>query len=228
MIAMAAGAVVLAATLQSLDHFERRLSKQHVAAAQTQDLRIGLKVLEDELRMIGAGSAPSVTSMLVAGQQEVEFTANLAGLATTLTDAVSSDQQELPVLNGSDWPKGKRIRVCDRYRCAQGRLARDGRARVLSLSGPLGLGFAPGSDVRIVNNVRYYVKTDRTGAARMMREIDGGANPLIGEVARLQLYYFDRNGAPTADPSRVARIRIEASARGERVPVTRDVAIRGR
>lgn len=228
MIALAAGAVVLAATLQSLDHFDRRLSKQHVAAAQTQDLRIGLKVLEDELRMIGTGSAPPETPVQTAGQHEIEFAANLGGLATALTDTVSSAQQELPVLNGTDWPKGKRILVCDREHCAEGRLARDGRARALSLMGPLGRDFAPGSNVRVVNRVRYYVKADRTGIPRLMREIDGGANPLIGEVARFQFSYFDRNGAPTADPSRVTRVRIEAAVKREQVPVMREVGVRGR
>jgi len=228
MIALAAAAVVLTATLQSLDHFDRRLSKQHVAAAQTQDLRIGLKVLEDELRMIGTGSAPSGTPVQAAGQHEIEFAVNLGGLVTALTDTVSSAQQELPVLSGTDWPKGKRILVCDREHCAEGRLARDGRAQALGLMEPLGSDFAPGSEVRAVNKVRYYVKTDRIGTPRLMREIDGGANPLIGEVARFQFSYFDRNGAPTVDPSRVARIRIEAAVKEERSPVIRDVGVRGR
>lgn len=228
MIALAAAAVVLAATLQSLDHFERRLSKQHVAAARTQDLRIGLKVLEDELRMIGTGSALSGTPVQAVGQHEIEFAANLGGQVTALTDTVSSAQQELPVLNGTDWPKGKRVLVCDREHCAEGRLARDGRARALSLMGPLGSDFAPGSEVRVINNVRYYVKADRTGTPRLMREVDGGANPLIGEVARFQLSYFDRNGAQTVDPSRVARVRIEAAVKEERIPVIRDVGVRGR
>ena len=46
LIALAAGAVVLSATVQSLDHFERRLSKQHVVAAQAQDPPVRLQVLE--------------------------------------------------------------------------------------------------------------------------------------------------------------------------------------
>lgn len=228
MIALAAGAVVLAATLQSLDHFQHRLSKQHVAAAQAQDLRIGLKVLEDELCAIGTGSSALEPPLSVTGRQEIEFAANLGGLVTTLTNAVSSIQQDLPVMNGTDWPKGKRILVCDRERCAEGRLARDGRARTLNVAGPLGHDFAAGSEVRVANRVRYYVKADQDGIARVMREVDGGANPLIGEIARFQLGYFDRAGAPTTDPSRVARVRIEAAVGDGRNAVVRDVAWRGR
>ncbi|MBI5777725.1 MAG: hypothetical protein HY444_10095 [Nitrospirae bacterium] len=228
MIALAAGAVVLASTLQSLDHFQHRLSKQHVTAAQAQDLRIGLKVLEDELRAIGTGSSLSEAPLSVTGRQEIEFAANLGGFVTTLTSAVSSIQQDLPVMNGTDWPKGKRILVCDRERCVEGRLARDGRARTLSMAGPLGHDFAAGSEVRVANSVRYYVKADQDGIARVMREVDGGANPLIGEIARFQFGYFDRAGAATTDPSRVARVRIEAAVGDGRNAVVRDVALRGR
>jgi type II secretory pathway component PulJ len=228
MIAMAAGAVVLAATLQSLDHFERRLSKQHVIAAQAQDQRIGLKVLEDELRAIGTGLSRSDAPFSVTGQTEIEFSANLGGLVTTLTDSVSSAQQELPVVNGTGWSKGKRILVCDRERCAEGRLARDGRKALLSIAAPLGRDFAAGSEVRVANRVRYYVKTDRNGPARVLREVDGGANPLIGEVAQFEFSYFDRDGAPTSDPSRVARVRIEAAVGNSRTPVVREIGVRGR
>lgn len=227
MIALAAGAVVLAATLQSLDHFERRLSKQHVAAAWAQDLRIGLKVFEDDLRAIDAGASPSDTPLYVTGREDIEFTANLGGLVTTLTDTVSSTQQDLPVVNGTDWSKGKRIFVCDRERCTEGRLARDGRKTLLSVAAPLGRDFTAGSEVRVANRVRYYVKRDRNGIARVMRDVDGGANPLIGEIARFQLGYFDRAGAPTTDPSRVARVRIEAAVGGNRNAVVRDIGFRG-
>jgi type II secretory pathway component PulJ len=228
MIAMAAGLVVLAATLQSLDHFERRLSKQHVAAARAQDLRIGLKVLEDEVRAAGTASPPTGAPLTVAGRQEIEFEANLGGLVTTLTNSVSSVQQDLPVISGTGWSKGKRILVCDRERCAEGRLARDGHKALLSVTAPLEHDFAAGSEVRVVNRVRYYVKTERDGTARVMRAVDGGANPLIGEITRFQLNYLDRDGAPTTDPFRVARLRVEAAVGGEPVPVVQDIGLRGR
>jgi hypothetical protein len=228
MIALAAGAVVLAATLQSLDHFQHRLSKQHATASQEQDLRIGLKVLEDELLAAGTGVSPSGAPLSLTGRQDIEFAANLGGLVTRLTEAASSAQQELPVENGTGWSKGKLILVCDRERCAEGRLARDGRARTLSMMGPLGQDFEAGSEVRVVNRVRYYVKEDGNGAARVMREVDGGTNPLIGEVARFQLGYFNRDGVPTTDPSRVTRVRVEAAVGEGRTPVVRDIGFRGR
>lgn len=228
LIALAAGAVVLSATFQSLEHFDRRLSKQHAAAAQAQDLRIGLKVLEDDLRAIDAGASPSAAPLSIAAPTEIEFTANLGGLVTTLADRVSSVQQDLPVANGAGWPKGKRILVCDREQCAEGRLARDGRKAQLSVAGPLGRDFSAGSHVRVANRARYYLKTDRSGPARVMREVDGGATTLIGEIARFQLSYFDRDGIPTTDPPRAVRVRIEAAVGHGRNDVVREIGFRGR
>jgi len=226
MIALAAGAVVLAATLQSLDHFQHRLSRQHAGAARTQDLRIGLRILDEEVRLAGTASAPSEAPVRAAGEQEISFTANLGGLVTTLAEPVSSLQQDLPVMDGADWAKGKRVLLCDRDRCAESQLARDGRAHTLSVTNPLGYDFAAGSEVRLVNQVRYYLKTDRRGTASVMREVDGGANTLIGEVTRFRLRYFDRDGAQTVDPGRVSLVQIEAAAGGGQA-VVRNVWVRG-
>ncbi len=227
MIALAAGAVVLAATLQSLDHFQRRLSRQHETAAKIQDLRIGLRILDEEVRLAGTASPPSEAPIQISGEQEISFTANLGGLATTLAEPVSSLQQDLPVVDGTDWTKGKRVLVCDRDRCAESRLARDGRKRMLDVTSPLGRDFAAGSDVRVANQVRYYLKTDRKGTTSVMREVDGGATTLIGEITRFQLRYLDRDGAKTADPSRVAFVQIEAAA-GNGHTVVRNIWVRGR
>ncbi len=85
MIALTAGAVVLAAAVQSLTHFERRLSAQQVGMGRHQDLRVGLSVIEDELRLADAGS--SGTFLLTANRQEVAFLANLEGGTAILTEA---------------------------------------------------------------------------------------------------------------------------------------------
>lgn len=228
MIALAAGLVVLAATLQSLTLFERRLSSQHVAAAQAQDLRIGLLVLKEDLDAIQPGTDPLASPVSVSGRDEIEFAANLSGLETTLTVGAAPSETDLRVSNGAGWPKGKRIVVCDREGCVENRLVRDGARTTLSLTAPVGREFPPGSTVRVLNQVRYYVKRDRGGQARVMREVDGGANPLIGAVGRFQFSYFAPDGSPTADPAQVARVRVEAAAGDERIPVIQDIGLRGR
>ena len=228
MIAMAAGAVVLSAAMQALTHFQQRLWAQHDAIARHQDLRIGMEVMEAELRLAGTGALPFSQALLKAEQQEVEFLANLGGLATTLTGPVSPSQSELTVHDGSDWSTGKRVVVCGSDRCAEGRLARDGQRHTLSLTEPIGQTFPTGSLVYVSNQVRYYLGKDRHGNSSLMRQVDGGANSLIGAVARFQLAYLGRDGKPTRDPVRVARVRVDVAVGDGRRTMTSEVGLRGR
>jgi len=228
MIAMAAGVVVLSATIQTLNHFQQKLWAQHDAIAHHQDLRVGMGVMEAELRVAGAAAPAIGTGLLRAEPQEVEFLANLAGLVTTLSSPVSSSQDELPVGDGSDWPTGKQLLVCTEDRCAEGRLARDGRPHRLSLTEPLGQAFPAGSSVAVSNLVRFYVRKDQNGTTSLMRQVDGGASTLIGDVTWFRLVYLDPEGKRTQDPARVARVRVEVSGGGDRRVLTKDIGLRAR
>src|SRR5436309_13723538 len=109
MIAMDAGVVGLSATIHTLKQFQQKLWAQHHAIAHHQDLRVGMGVMETELRVAGPAAAAIGTGLLKAEPQEVEFLANLAGLFTTLSSPVSSSQDKQPVGGGSDWPTGKQL-----------------------------------------------------------------------------------------------------------------------
>lgn len=227
MIAMAAGAVVLSAAVQALTHFQLQLWTQHDVIARHQDLRIGMEVMEAELRLAGTGALPFSQALLKAERQEVEFLANLGGLATTLTESVSPSQSELTVHDGTDWSKGKRVVVCGSDRCAEGRLARDGQRHTLSLTDPIGQAFPTGSLVYVSNQVRYYLGKDRHGSSSLMRQVDGGANSLIGDMARFQLAYLAKDGKLTHDPARVVRVRVDVAVGDGRRTITSEVGLRG-
>ena len=228
MIAMAAGVVVLSTTIQALNHFQQRLWTQQGAIARHQDLRLGMGVLEAELRLVGPGAPASGTGLLKVDSQEIEFLANLAGLTTTLSSAVSPGQEKLPVHDGADWPKGKQVVVCAEDRCAEGRLARDGRRLALTLTDPLEQGFPAGSAVSVSNQVRFYVRKDQRGTTSLMRQVDGGASTLIGDVTWFRLLYLDGEGKRTQDSSRVARVRVEVSVGGDRRVLTKEIGLPGR
>src|SRR6266545_1463737 len=49
----------------------------------------------------------------------------------------------------------------------------------------------------------------RPGETVLRRDAGGGAQPIIEGVRRLELAYYDRAGASTTDPTRVAAIGIE-------------------
>ena len=227
MIAMAAGAVVLSATIQTLHHFDERLRAQHRTIARQQDLRLGLAILEAEVRLAGTASLPSGNGLLKAERQEVEFTANLEGLSTTLIGQAAPGERELRVENGSDWRRGKRVVVCAEERCADGRLAAGGRRDALFLNYSLGQSFPTASPVVLCNQVRYYLGRDQWGHPSLMREVDQGANTLIEGVTTFQLAYLDGEGKPTADLSRITRVRIHVAV-GKDQPVTKEIGLRTR
>lgn len=213
MIALAAGAVVLSTTIQALDHLDRRLGTQHDTVARHQDLRIGMNIMEAELRLAGTGAAllgaGTDDAVLKAEPQEIQFLANLDGVTTTLTEPALPGQQGLTVRDGSNWTKGKRIVICGGERCGESRLARDGRRTALSLTAPLDQAFPAGSIVLVSNTIRYYLGKDGRGKPALMRQVDGGANPLIGDVASFRLRYLDKEGKPTWDIRCVTRVRME-------------------
>jgi Tfp pilus assembly protein PilW len=161
MIAMAAGMVVLTASLQMLDHFQQRLWAQHDTIALHQDQRIGMRILAEELRIAGSNRNESPVGLLQAKPQEIEFHANVGGATTSLTKPVSLSDSELFVIDGAGWTKGKRILICASEYCAESRLAEDGQRRSLSLAIPIPQGFPAGSEVSVFNHVPYYVSKGR-------------------------------------------------------------------
>ena len=52
----------------------------------------------------------------------------------------------------------------------------------------------------------------RPGETTLRRDAGGGAQPLAESVRRFTLSYLDKVGAPTADPERIASVRIEIDA----------------
>lgn len=226
LVAMAAGTVILSTTFQAFTLFESRLSVQQETMSEHQDQRLGLHVLEEELRLAGTGSPQNVPAIVTIGPREIEFTANVEGLTTVLTQAVSALQQELPVLHGSNWNQGKRIVICSVDHCVESRLAFDGRLTSLSLIAPLGQSFPAGSEVFISNRLRYYVAS--SGAKQnLMRQVDGGTNTIIENVTRFQLAYLDRNGKQAGDAGSVARVRVELAVAQDRQVVTTEIGLRG-
>ena len=228
LIAIAAGFVVVSATLQTLDQFGGRFVDQLETMARHQDQRLGVRVLQEELRLAGTGAFEGQPPLLTAGSQDIAFLANLDGRRTILTGAVSAMEQTLPVLDGSDWRKGKHAVVCADDRCARAELAHDGQRNALTLVAGLGQAFPAGSEVFMSNHVRYYVATGVQGKATLMREVDGGANSMVGEVSAFTLSYVDQRGRPTVIPADVGRVRMEMVVGAEHRSMATEIGLRGR
>ena len=174
--ALAAGLVVLGATLQSLSYFQQEFSRQQGRITQQQDLRLGLELLEQELRLAGAGSLSSIMP------DEIQFSANIHGLMTNVTAAAAIGQTTIAVDDGLGWPDRKSIRVCWNDQCEPFTLARAGQRNLLTLMEPIPRMIPAVASVVAINRVRYYSRPDETGALRFLRQVDGGFE--LGEQER--------------------------------------------
>ena len=220
MFAMAAGLVVLGATLQALPYFQQQFMRQQREVAQQQDLRIGLEVLEQELRLAGSGSLTTVAL------DSVGFSANLHGLSTTVTAAATIGQTALSVEDGQGWEDRKTIVACWAERCETLALARDGQRHLLTVTQPLTGAIPSGAAVSILNHVRYYSRRDDQGVLRLLRQVDGGASVLVRDIQEVRFSYWDENGQAVTQPAFVKRVVVEVMLSHQGIRTVREISLR--
>ena len=220
MFAMAAGLVVLGATLQALSYFQQQFMRQQREVAQQQDLRLGLEVLEQELRLAGSGSLTTVAS------DSVGFSANLHGLSTTVTATAVAGQTAFSVEDGRGWDDRKTIVVCWAERCERLTLVRDGQRRVLTVTQPLTTAIPAGAFVSLLNHVRYYSRRDDQGVPRLLRQVDGGASVLVRDIREARFSYWDENGQAVTQPALVKRVVVEVMILDRGIRAVREISLR--
>jgi hypothetical protein len=218
--AMAAGLIVLGATLQSLMHFQQQFSHQQDRIIQYQDLRMGLDLLAQELRL---GGAESLSIIL---PDEIEFTANIHGLMTNVTSEAAIGQTTISVDDGRGWPDRKSVRFCWNDHCDQFTLARAGQRNLLTLVEPIPRVIPAGASVIVINRVRYYSRSDDKGVLRLLRQIDGGASVLVGDIEAARFTYWDEQGKATPQPAFVRRIIVEVLLPRHTLKAVRELSFR--
>jgi type II secretory pathway pseudopilin PulG len=220
MCALAAGLVIFAATLQSLSYFQQQFKRQQREVAQQQDLRLGLEVLEQELRLAGSGS------LTKADSDSVEFWANLQGLSTTVTEAAAVGQTALSVDDGRGWDDRKTIVACWAEHCETLALARDGQRRLLTVTQPLTRAIPFGAFVFLLNRVHYYSRHDDQGVLRLLRQVDGGASVLVGDIREARFSYWDENGQAAIQPALVRLVVVEVMMSDQGIRTVRGISLR--
>ena len=218
--AMVAGLVVLGATLQSLSYFQQEFGRQQDRITQDQDLRLGLELLEQELRLGGYGS------LSVILPDAVEFTANIHGLMTHVTRMPIIGQTTLAVDDGRGWPDRKLVQVCWNEQCQQYTLARNGQRNLLTLVEPIAHTIPAGASVSVLNRLRYYSRNDERGSLRLLRQSDGGASVLIGNIEGVTFSYWNEQGRRTTQQALVRRIVVEISLVHRAVRERREISFR--
>lgn len=219
MVSLTAGAIVLVAALQTFTMLHAQTIRQQRSLSHEQDVRVGMEVFEQEVRLAASDS------IVTATDQELRFLANINDQRTTLTSAVMPGQSVVPVLDGSGWAKGKRVRMCSNQICESHSLLRDGQRQQLTLAEPVGAAFSAGASMEVTNQVTYYTKLDEQHVLSLMRMVDGGANVLVGGLDEVRLSYWDEEGRSTFTPA-IKRVVIEITSRSLPKKSVREVSLR--
>ena len=220
MVGLTAGVIVLAAALNALNVAQARVSKQQNDLRHQQDLRLGLEVFEQEVRLAAADSIVSLTP------DELRFHANISDHRTVTTGAVAPGQSVIAVQDGSGWSEGKTAIICGHQACEAHQLSRSGQRYQLTVTEPVTLSFPAGASVEVSNRVAYYVKPDENGTVKLMRMVDGGANTLIGNLGKVHFSYWDEHGHVARQPSLVKRVILEIESNHSLHRMMREVSLR--
>ncbi|MBH0202028.1 MAG: hypothetical protein HP496_06965 [Nitrospira sp.] len=220
MVSLTAGAIVLAAALNAFTVAQVHVSKQQTDLRHQQDLRLGLEVFEQEVRLAGTESIVSATP------EEFRFHANISAHRTITTGSVVPGQSVIAVQNGSGWSEGKTVVICGQLACEAHRLSRSGQRYQLTLTEPVASSFPAGASVEMNNRVAYYTKRDEDGTVKLMRMVDGGANTLIGDLEDLHFSYWDEYGHVVWQPSLVKRVVLEIESNRSLHRMMREVSLR--
>ena len=218
--AMAAGLVILGAALGSVVYFQREFARQHGHVMQQQDVRLGLELFEQELRLAASGS------LVVIASDAIEFTANISDLSTNVAAPVAAGQTAVSVEDGRGWADGKAVRICWHDQCEHFTLARAGQRSLLTFVEPAPRPIPSGASAMVMNRVRYYSRPDERGILRWLRQIDGGASVIASNIAAFTVRYWDAQGRPETRPEWVRRIQAEISLPGRTVTETREITLR--
>jgi hypothetical protein len=220
MIGLAAAAIVLAAALETFNVVHRQVTEQQLNVVHQQDLRLGLEVFEQEVRLAVAESIASATP------EEFRFLANINAQRTTTTSAIVPGQSVVAVQDGGGWGEGKTVAVCGPHTCEAHRLSRAGQRHQLELAEPAESAFPAGASVEVRNHVFYYTRRDERGSLRLMRMVDGGASTLIPGLEVVRFSYRDDRGHLTSVPSQVKRVVVEIESNRSEHKVVREVGLR--
>lgn len=220
LISLMISGAVLAAALNAFSITQAHADKQYRIFTHQQDLRLGLEVFEQEVRL----ARPD--SIITTDSDEFQFDANLGAHRTITTAAIVSGQSVLSVQDGSGWGEGKTVMVCGPRTCESHRLARTGQRYQLTLVDPVRAPFAGGASVEVHNRVSYYVKGDGNGTFKLMRMVDGGAGVLIGGLEDLRFSYWDETGKKTNRVSQVKRVVLTLTSNQPLRSMVREVSVR--
>ena len=215
MVSMTIFSFILAYGMQFFILQRRSFTYQENMVETQQQIRAALDLMGREIMSIGSGIRGEEEKLLKAGPQEIEFLTNLHGAIARLNDEAATGQNSLNVkyLNSSGkFVKGKTILICWLEGCEWQSLAKDGSSARLDLSAELGRPFPKGSEVQLINWLRYdLTPMDSGNLFKLIRNVDGGASTVSEGIDTIHLEYLDPSGLAVTSVDEIRRIRIKIS-----------------
>jgi prepilin-type N-terminal cleavage/methylation domain-containing protein len=216
MVAMAILSVIVAHAVHFLIVQRRSSVHQEATVDAQQQARAALDLMSREIMLAGSGMPMDEPALKVMEEDRIEFLASLAGAAARLREPALPGQEDLSVTylrNSGKFRKGKTLLLCSAEYCEWHRLAGDGSAGSVRLAEPIGRPFPGGSDLKVINRVRYDLKSmDSDNGYKLMRNVDGGSNPVAEGVESLSIEYLDNDGLPAGDADRIVRLQVRLTA----------------
>jgi len=200
MIAAAVGLIITAAAVDVFVLHQSHFLAQRARSESQQDIRGG-NLMGAELRL-----ASPITSMQA---QELVFRANVNDVQGTVLGHIAQGQTSAQVTPSSGWVRGKTVRFCSLSACEDHRLAHDATSGLLVLLDAIHHDFPAGTQVEVINEVRYYLSRTSSLNQKLMREVDHGANPLIEHVEEFSLSYFNHDGRRADRSEDIHLIRLD-------------------
>jgi hypothetical protein len=200
MVASALAIAVIGSALEVFVTHHAYVLRQKTTAELLQDLRGGAELLSAELRL-----ASPITAM---HSEEIRFRGNVNDIRGGVIALSHSGEITVQVSPSSGWVKGKTVRFCTIGACEEHLLARDGTSGHLLLADALRHDLPEGSQVEVINAVRYYLNRNQSTNWKIMREIDHGANPLVEHVEEFSLIYLKDHGAMATRPDEVGLVKL--------------------
>jgi len=201
MIAAAVGLIITAAAVDVFVLHQSHFLAQRARSESQQDIRGGINLMGAELRL-----ASPITSMQA---QELVFRANVNDVQGTVLGHIAQGQTSAQVTPSSGWVRGKTVRFCSLSACEDHRLAHDATSGLLVLLDAIRHDFPAGTQVEVINEVRYYLSRTSSLNQKLMREVDHGANPLIEHVEEFSLSYFNHDGRRADRSEDIHLIRLD-------------------
>ena len=235
MVSVTIFSFILAYGMQFFILQRRSFAYQENIVETQQQIRAALDLMGREIMSMGSGIRGEEEKLLKVGPQEIEFLTNLHGAIARLNHEAATGQNSLDVeyLNNSGkFVKGKTILICWLEDCEWQSLAKDGRSTRLDLSSGLGRHFPKGSEVQLINWVRYdLTPMDSGDFFKLIRNVDGGASTVSEGIDTIHLEYLDPSGLAVTSVKEIRRIRIKISGGvqsdpGKKKSILSEIALR--